>query len=120
MKRNFICIGKDIVLPTLLAITAEEQQTGLMYKEWPPPIMSFIYSYPSYNRFWMKNCPSPLDVVFSLDGIITEICKGEPHSTAMIGGNTPSNLIVELPFGSCVKLGVKEGDKISLLNPIKK
>lgn len=105
-------------LTTLLAITAEEQEVGLMNRPWPPPVMSFVYSSPRVNRFWMKNTPSPLDIVFALNGKVISICKGEPHSTAMIGNYELSDLVVELPFGTCTKLGVKIGDEIGLLKSV--
>lgn len=102
-------------LETMLAITAEEQEVGLMHREWPPPVMSFVYSSPRVNRFWMKKTPSPLDIVFSVNGTITQICRGEPFSTKLIGDYQLSDLVVELPYGTCEKLGVQVGDNVSLL-----
>lgn len=109
-----IKIGQH-VLPTILAITADEQERGLMNREWPPPVMSFVYSAPSINRFWMKNTPSPLDVVFSLKGKVTAIHKGEPHSTKLIGDLAFSDLVVELPFGTCKAMNIEIGQEISIL-----
>lgn len=103
-------------LETILAVTADEQERGLMHHAWPPPVMSFVYSKPGINRFWMKNTPSPLDIVFSLNGQITNICKGEPNSTALIGAWEPSDLVVELPYGTCEKIGINIGDNIGLIN----
>lgn len=115
VSENKLLIG-NYVVPTLLAISAEEQERGLMNREWPPPVMSFIYSSPRVNRFWMKNTPSPLDIVFALNGKIMSICKGEPNSTALIGGYNFSDLVVEFPYGTCTKLGIKIGDEIKLIN----
>lgn len=108
-----VLIGKT-VLPTLIAITSDEQERGLMYIE-KPTIMSFVYDRPQVNRFWMSNTPQPLDIVFALDGRITNICKGDPFSTKLIGDWSPSDLVVELPYGSCSKLGVSIGDPLKLL-----
>jgi uncharacterized membrane protein (UPF0127 family) len=113
-KESYLSIGNQF-LPTLLAITAEEQQQGLMYRDWPPPVMSFVYSAPSINRFWMHNTPSPLDIVFSLKGEVTSIHKGEPYSTKLIGDYKFSDLVVELPYGTCKKLGIVIGDSIQLI-----
>jgi uncharacterized protein len=99
---------------TLLALNSQEQQIGLMYKPWPPPVMSFVYARPQLNRFWMANTPSPLDIVFCLNGKITSIHEGEPYSTAGIGDYTPSDLVIELPRGTCQSLGIDKGDKVSL------
>lgn len=114
-RSSTLIIGAHIV-PTLLAISSEEQEKGLMGREWPPPVMSFVYAEPSINRFWMKNTPSPLDIVFALRGEIVSIHKGEPHSTTLIGDYKFSDLVVELPFGTCKKLGIKIGDPVTLAN----
>lgn len=104
--------------PTLLAITSQEQEKGLMYQDWPPPIMSFIYSSPRINKFWMKNTPSPLDIIFSLNGKITAIHAGEPFSTQAIGDDSETDLIVELPHGTCQKNGIRRGDSIFITKRI--
>lgn len=113
MKSSFVKI-KDYTIPTLLAISDEEQQTGLMYRKELPPSMSFIYSTPKLNKFWMKNTYCPLDIVFIKNNKILEIHKGEPMSTKIIGPDTLTDLIVELPYGTCSKLGVSIGDKVYL------
>lgn len=110
----------DHTFNTLLAVTAEEQAKGLMFAEWPPPVMSFIYGSPQNDKFWMKNTPSPLDIVFALDGKITTIRKGEPYSTNLIASATVYDLVIELPFGTCEKLGIKEGDSVNLNCPPEK
>jgi uncharacterized membrane protein (UPF0127 family) len=116
MESGYIYIHNS-VFPTLLAISSEEQAVGLMGKAWPPPIMSFIYTQPKYNKFWMKNTPSPLDIVFSNKGIITQICKGEPHSTSVIGDDRLSDLIVEFPYGTVSNSGIKIGHEVGLVMP---
>jgi uncharacterized membrane protein (UPF0127 family) len=104
--------GKKV--PTKLAITQEEQEVGLMYQKWPPPVMSFIYASPRINKFWMKNTKTPLDIVFCLKNKIVSICSGEPYSTALIGDNRISDLVVEFPAGTCKSFDVKIGDEIGL------
>ena len=114
MKSGKIII-ENKVLETLLAITASEQERGLMEQKWPPPIMSFVYSQPQINKFWMYRTPSPLDIVFCKRGQIFNICHGKPHSTEIIGDDTFSDLIVELPYGTCEKMAIKIGDNIRLI-----
>ena len=114
VKKGKIFIKDAIELPTLLAITPQEQERGLMHKKWPPPIMSFIYKLPSINKFWMHNTPSPLDIVFCHNNIIVNICKGEPYSTALIGDDSFSDLVVEFPHGTCKDKNIKIGDSIIL------
>jgi uncharacterized membrane protein (UPF0127 family) len=101
-------------LPTLLAITYDEQQNGLMYQKPPTPIMSFVYASPRINKFWMKNCIAALDIVFSNSGEIISIYSGEPNSTRIIGDDRFSDLVVEFPAGACKEYNIKVGDKIEL------
>lgn len=114
MKKGLIKT-KNSEFSVLLAITAEEQERGLMEQKWPHPSMAFVYQQPRYSSFWMKNTPSPLDIVFCLDGKITKICKGEPYSTDLIHGGL-SDLVVEFPYGTCKDYGLTEGSEINLSN----
>lgn len=104
----------DIKFPTLLALTSDEQETGLMGRQWPPPVMAFVYGRPQINKFWMKNTPSPLDIVFSYNNRIVSICTGEPHSTKIIGDEKISDLVVEFPAGTCKANNINVGDLIEL------
>jgi uncharacterized membrane protein (UPF0127 family) len=115
MEHGYIYINNNI-LPSLLAISEEEQAHGLMYQEWPPPVMSFLYNTARVNRFWMKNTPSPLDIVFCHDGKVSEICYGEPHSTMVIGSQL-SDLVIELPRGTADSMGLKVGQSVGLVKP---
>lgn len=112
MKRGIVRTSNK-EFPVLLAISKSEQEQGLMGESFPPPSMAFVYSYPRYNEFWMKNTPSPLDIVFCLNGKINKICKGEPYSIDIISGGW-SDLVVEFPYGTCKKYAMKEGDIINL------
>lgn len=113
MRDSFIII-KDNKIPTLLAISDLEQQIGLMDREDLPPSMSFPYPYAKINKFWMKSTPKPLDIVFCCNGRVVDICKGEPHSTKLIGPDLPTDLVVEFPYGTCNNLKIKAGDEVSL------
>lgn len=116
MEEGVIYIHNNI-FTTLLAISEEEQMHGLMHQEWPPPVMSFVYAAPRVNKFWMKNTPSPLDIIFCADGRVKEICKGEPYSTAMVGGDQPTDLVIELPYGTVEAVGIKLWHKVGLVKP---
>jgi hypothetical protein len=118
MKNGYLYIN-DNIFQTLIALSEEEQTKGLMHQPWPPPVMSFIYKYPKPVQFWMKNTPSPLDIVFSYNGKITEICKGEPYSTNLIGRGIDTDLVVEFPYGTMNDLNIKVGSNIELFNPTK-
>lgn len=116
MKEGFVYINNN-VFATLLALSEEEQVKGLMYQEWPPPTMTFIYPMSKINKFWMHNTPSPLDIVFCHDNKVSELCYGEPFSTRMIGSNKFSNLIIEFPYGTVEKFNVKVGQEVDLVRP---
>jgi uncharacterized protein len=103
---------KGQVFETLVAITEQEQQCGLMNKSWPPPIMVFPYKKADIRRFWMKNTISPLDIIFCRDNCVVGIFKGNPCSTALIGPNELSDLVVELPAGTASQLGLRVGDYV--------
>lgn len=106
---------KNKEFSVLLAISSEEQERGLMGVKWPPPSMAFVYQQAKYSSFWMKNTPSPLDIVFCLDGKIKKICKGEPYSTEIINGGW-SDLVVEFPYGTCQNYGLTEGCEIKIIS----
>lgn len=116
MEQGYIYIHNN-VFPTLLAISSDEQSKGLMYEEWPPPVMSFVYATPQINKFWMKNTPSPLDIVFCHNGKVSQICQGEPHSTRIVGADKYSDLVIEFPLGTVYSSGIKVGHSVGLVKP---
>lgn len=103
---------KGQVFPTLVAITQEEHQKGLMFQAWPPPIMVFPYRTSSYRKFWMKNTISPLDIIFCNANRVVGIYRGTPLSTEMVGPNSLSDMVVELPAGLAERLGLSIGDYV--------
>lgn len=116
MNEGYIYISNNI-FPTLLAISEKEQQYGLMGQTWPPPVMTFIYSSPKVNKFWMHNTPSPLDIIFCSKGEVSQICLGEPYSTAIIGDDKFSDLVIELPRGTVVSSGISLGHHVGVVKP---
>lgn len=116
MESGYLYVASNI-FPTLLAISEIEQARGLMEQKWPPPVMSFVYDSPRINRFWMRNTPSPLDIVFCYQEKIIQICKGEPHSTMALGDYQKSDLVVEFPYGTVRDSDIKVGHSIGLVKP---
>lgn len=96
------------------AVTESEQMLGLMYEQWPPPVMFFPYKNANIRRFWMKNTVSPLDIIFCRAGRVVAIFDGVPMSTAMVGPNEPSDLVVELPKGTAKKHGFTIGSFVKV------
>jgi len=116
MKNGIVFINNNL-FETLLAISSEEQEKGLMYVKSPPPTMTFVYQRPQINKFWMANTVSPLDILFCCAGKITQICYGEPNSTRMMGDDRPSDLVIELPHGTVYDSGIKLGHSVGLVKP---
>ena len=114
MERGTVAINNK-VFTVLLAISETEQARGLMRVAPPVPNMAFIYNAPKITKFWMSCTPSPLDIVFCHNGMVTQICHGEPFSTKLIGADLISDLVIEFPRG--VAADIKLGDKISLVKP---
>jgi uncharacterized membrane protein (UPF0127 family) len=114
MNNDFVLI-KNYKLPIKIAITEEDHRNGLMWHSWPPPAMAFPYDKNEIRKFWMKNTPCPLDILFCIDDKIAEICDGRPYDQSHVGPDIPTNLVVELPKGLSNKLGgLKFGDEIKL------
>lgn len=114
MKTGFLYIN-DIIFETLIAVSEDEQQRGLMYVEWLPPNMAFPYKYASVNKFWMRDTLSPLDIIFCHAGKITQIHAGTPYSTELIGNNSLSDLVIELPYGTVESSNIKIGDSVGFV-----
>lgn len=114
MKQGYIYID-DNIYNSFFAISQKEQENGLMYINPPTPIMTFIYPYKSYNRFWMKNTPSKLDIIFSCDNKIIEICEGKPYSLKLIG-KYQSDMVIELPYGYVEDNKIKVGSCSGILS----
>lgn len=107
-----IIIGDNIFENVSLAVTSEEQNRGLMGKPYPPPLLLFPYKKASIKKFWMKDTPSPLDIIFCNANCVIYIGKGEPFNENLIGPNEKSNLVLEAPHGFVDYYNISVGDKI--------
>lgn len=105
-----------------VARTLQEQAQGLMHR---PPLpddrgMLFPFDPPRPVQFWMKNTPSPLDMVFLRDGEIQAIvaaappCEADPCPT--YGPETPVAIdqVLELRSGRASELGLAVGDRLEI------
>lgn len=106
-------------LPTLVALTEDEQARGLSGASWPPPVMSFPFKSATIRKFWMKETVTPLDIIFCRAGKIIAIHRGEPLSLKFIGPNSPTDMVVELPAGSAAKYNVCIGQNVNLKYSVK-
>ncbi|MHC5933789.1 DUF192 domain-containing protein [Nostoc sp.] len=103
-----------------VAQTSEQQEMGLMYRPALPDDRGMLFGFPSAQpvRFWMKNTPVPLDIVFIRNGVVKYIqagtppCASEPCPT--YGPNTPIDKAIELRSGRAAELKLKVGDIIKI------
>lgn len=111
---------KDQVIQLEVARTQEQRQIGLMNR---PPLpddrgMLFLFETPRIVVLWMKNTPSPLDMVFLLDGEVKAIAVDARPCTAdpcpVYGSTDTVNQVIELRSGRAEELGLKVGDRLSI------
>lgn len=107
------------VFDTLVAITEEEHNTGLMWKKAPTPVMSFLFDKPDVHKFWMQNTVASLDILFCKGGKVIAIEKGIPYSIELLGPNSETDLVIELPYGTAKKHNIIEGSDVSIKYSVK-
>lgn len=105
-----------------LAKTAEEQERGLMFRTDIPQNGGMLFApYPPEGgppraaNFWMKNTPSPLDILFIRpDGTIARIAENTvPQSETPIPSGEPVSAVLELRGGRALELSIAEGDRVN-------
>jgi uncharacterized membrane protein (UPF0127 family) len=104
-----------------VAKTPAEQERGLMFRTdipedggmlfWPYPADG---GPPRVASFWMKNTPSPLDIIFIRpDHTIARIAENAtPYSTTPIASGEPVAAVLELRGGRAAELGIAENDAV--------
>lgn len=108
-----IVIGKN-EFETLVAITEDEHIQGLMYKSWPPPIMTFAFNNLDIRKFWMLNTPSPLDIIFCRKNKVIAICEGKPLSLNLVGPDELIDMVIEMPKGFVDKFNIKKDSFVDI------
>jgi uncharacterized membrane protein (UPF0127 family) len=104
------------------AKTEEEQQRGLMFRTGIAPNAGMLFAPyppdgggPKEASFWMKNTPSPLDIIFiRADGTIATIAENTvPFSETPIPSGEPVAAVLEINGGRSAELGIAQGDKVT-------
>ena len=104
-----------------LANTEQAQEQGLMFRTDIPLDGGMLFApYPPSGppraaSFWMKNTPSPLDIIFIRpDGTIARIAENAaPGSEAHIDSGEVVGAVLELRGGRALDLGISEGDRVT-------
>jgi uncharacterized membrane protein (UPF0127 family) len=104
------------------AVTAGQQAQGLMYRtDLKPDGGMLFHPYPAEGgapreaSFWMKNTPTPLDILFiRADGTIATIAENTiPYSSTEVKSREPVAAVLELVGGRTAQLGIAEGDRVT-------
>lgn len=104
-----------------VARTTAEQERGLMFRTNIPADGGMLFApYPAAGggpreaSFWMKNTPTPLDILFIRpDGTIVSIAENTvPYSMDSSRSGEPVNAVLEIRGGKSAELGIAPGDKV--------
>lgn len=104
-----------------VARTPEEQKQGLMFRTGIPADGGMLFApYPPEGggpreaSFWMKDTPSPLDIIFiRADGTIATIAENTvPFSEDPVKSGEPVAAVLEINGGRAAELGISPGDKV--------
>ena len=96
---------------------------GMMFRNSLPEGrgMLFIHREPGKNAYWMYQVKIPLDLIWmDVNGNVTEIVENAPPCDKVAsqcptyGGQTESQIVLELPGGYARKHGVQVGSVIRL------
>ncbi|HUB87748.1 MAG TPA: DUF192 domain-containing protein [Verrucomicrobiae bacterium] len=97
-----IYLGPE-VLDTELALTPQEEQTGMMFRTNVPESdsMLFVLPYPQHASFWMTNCPVSLSAAYiAPDGTIEEIHHLEKNDNVpVVATNDNIQFVLETADG---------------------
>ncbi|MDR3312294.1 MAG: DUF192 domain-containing protein [Spirochaetaceae bacterium] len=110
--------GGLVTLRAELAQTDQEHAQGYMGRKKIPDGtgMLFVFERDQMLSFWMKNTPSPLSIAYiDSTGNIREIHNMEPFSLIPVRSAVSLRYALEVPLGWFTKVGIVEGDKISLV-----
>jgi uncharacterized membrane protein (UPF0127 family) len=107
-----IFLGAQI-LDTELALTAQEETTGMMFRTNIPEddSMLFVLPYPTAASFWMTNCPvSESAAYISPDGVIEELHHFEKNDpTPVVATNQNIQFVLETADGWFARHNVNVG-----------
>lgn len=100
-----------------LALTPEQRQRGLMFRERMAPDRGMLFDFGTAQPvvMWMRNTPLPLDMLFiDATGDVAGVAADTtPYSEAMIPSPRPVRFVLELNAGTARRLGIAAGDRAS-------
>ena len=100
-----------------IADTPQARATGLMGRTGlnDSAGMFFVHDKAGPKNFWMRNTPTPLDIIFvSETGRVIHIAANtKPNSDTVYSSRGPARYVVEVLAGFCARHGVEKGTQIS-------
>ncbi|MEP6994962.1 MAG: DUF192 domain-containing protein [Acidobacteriota bacterium] len=102
-----------------LALTPDDQATGLMFRESLPERTGMLFLFPENapHHFWMKNTMIPLDMIWMDEGgtvlfisADTPPCKADPCPN--YGPDVPARSVLEIAGGMAKKETIQVGSKL--------
>ena len=111
--------GRDgrITLIVELAITPEQRERGLMFRETlnDGEGMIFIFEHDQILSFWMKNTIIPLSIAYILyNGTIVEIFDLEPGNLNPVRSSRSVRYALEVPQNWFNRAGIGPGDRVDI------
>lgn len=114
---------KDQTWTVELAITRQEQYDGLSGRSDLPPDrgMLFVYSIPKIQRFCMRKCSHPLDIVFidrdlKVINLLTMPVETNPSTNTTYTSERPALYVLEVKGGTLSKTAISAGDRVVFAN----
>jgi uncharacterized membrane protein (UPF0127 family) len=99
-----------------VANTPKAATRGLMWRKslGPREGMLFDFGQEREQSFWMKNTLIGLDLVFISEEqtVVGIIERAVPQSLRSLSIGLPSRYVLEVPAGTCAKLGVRIGSRV--------
>lgn len=103
------------IIKTELAITPEQQATGMMFRRemGTHEGMLFVNDEPAKRCFWMRNTLLPLSIAFVADdGTIVNIAEMEAQSDTSHCSAKPVRFALEMNKGWFAKRGIQAGARL--------
>jgi len=107
-------------IPVELAVTPETRTRGLMYRRDLPSNAGMLFVFPqeSLQRFWMRNTPLPLDLIFitaarTVAGVVAD---ARPFSEDFLGVSVPSQYVLEVHAGFAARHRIAAGDVVDFIH----
>lgn len=116
---TFISKENDFISKIDIEIAEDDnsRRDGLMYRSKMSESqgMFFIFPNETFQSFWMRNTPLPLDMIFvnKKNEIVTIRKNAVPFDESSYTSTAPALYVIEVNAGYTDKFGIEEGNKIT-------